>query len=319
MVKSPNLLRGLLDKKVDRCKMLKIAGFTGALATLAACSGGKYPAENKPANPSTADIPMRTADTKPTTSEATPTPVETAKPVEQEPLPDPERLISLEKAEELFAFPNWKSTVAEAGSEKAAADSIAEKLRGMVDGILNPLSLVSEEDRAELGLGQRIQNEELNNFRENLQKHVTGLFLELTTVDPTQGSIPESMAWLAKRGGNNTLVALTQCGNPESLNGDPLFSRTVEREDDLKGEGKVLYFTNFPTQPHKIRIGTSFVMRDNLNPEPDSTACQELDRNIQKDSEASKSKFFVFDFTPPEEEGPMRLIDFRIKDSVNEP
>ena len=319
MVKSPDLLRGLLDKKVDRCKMLKIAGFTGALATLTACSGGKYPAENKPANPSTADIPMRTADAKPTTPEATPTPVETAKPVEQEPLPDPEQLISRERAEKLFKFPEWKSAVAKAGSEKAAADSIATSLEGMINGILNPLSLVSEEDRAGLGLGQRIQNEKLNNFRENLQKRVTELFLELTTVDPTQGSIPESMAWLAKRGGNNTLVALTQCGNPESLNGDPLFSRTVEREGDLKGEGKVLYFTNFPTQPHKIRIGTSFVMRDNLNPEPDSTACQALDRNIQKDSEASKSKFFVFDFTPPEEEGPMKLVDLRIKNSVNEP
>lgn len=318
MVKSPDLLRGLLDKKVDRCKMLKIAGFTGALATLTACSGGKYPAENKPANPSTADIPMRTADAKPTTPEATPTPVETAKPVEQEPLPDPEQLISRERAEKLFKFPDWKSAVAKAGSEKAAADSIATSLEGMINGILNPLSLVSEEDRAGLGLGQRIQNEKLNNFRENLQKRVTELFLELTTVDPTQGSIPESMAWLAKRGGNNTLVALTQCGNPESLNGDPLFSRTVEREGDLKGEGKVLYFTNFPTQPHKIRIGTSFVMRDNLNPEPDSTACQALDRNIQKDSEASKSKFFVFDFTPPEE-GPMKLVDLRIKNSVNEP
>ena len=319
MVKSPDLLRGLLDKKVDRCKMLKIAGFTGALATLTACSGGKYPAENKPANPSTADIPMRTADAKPTTPEATPTPVETAKQVEQEPLPDPEQLISRERAEKLFKFPDWKSAVAKAGSEKAAADSIATSLEGMINGILNPLSLVSEEDRAGLGLGQRIQNEKLNNFRENLQKRVTELFLELTTVDPTQGSIPESMAWLAKRGGNNTLVALTQCGNPESLNGDPLFSRTVEREGDLKGEGKVLYFTNFPTQPHKIRIGTSFVMRDNLNPEPDSTACQALDRNIQKDSEASKSKFFVFDFTPPEEEGPMKLVDLRIKNSVNEP
>ena len=319
MVKSPDLLGGLLDKKVDRRRILEIAGFTGAVAALAACSGGKYPAENKPANPSTADIPMRTADTKPTTSEATPTPVETAKPVEQEPLPDPEQLISRERAEKLFKFPDWKSAVAKAGSEKAAADSIATSLEGMINGILNPLTLVSEEDRAELGLGQRIQNEKLNNFRENLQKRVTELFLELTTVDPTQGSIPESMAWLAKRGGNNTLVALTQCGNPESLNGDPLFSRTVEREGDLKGEGKVLYFTNFPTQPHKIRIGTSFVMRDNLNPEPDSTACQALDRNIQKDSEASKSKFFVFDFTPPEEEGPMKLVDLRIKNSVNEP
>lgn len=313
MVKSPDLL----GEKISRRGWLGgLTLFAGGLA-LSACA--RESSSAKPANPSTADIPMRTADAKPTTPEATPTPVETAKPVEQEPLPDPEQLISRERAEELFAFPNWKSEVAKAGSEKAAADSIATSLEGMINGILNPLTLVSEEDRAELGLGQRIQNEKLNNFRENLQKRVTELFLELTTVDPTQGSIPESMAWLAKRGGNNTLVALTQCGNPESLNGDPLFSRTVEREDDLKGEGKVLYFTNSPTQPHKIRIGTSFVMRDNLNPEPDSTACQALDRKIQEDSEASESKFFVFDFTPPEKEGPMKLVDFRIKNSVNEP
>ena len=309
MVKSPDLL----NKEVSRGKLLKFAGI--GLGILAAGACAEKTGSAGPADPTANTKPVP----RPTPEAATPTPVETAKPVEQRPLPDPEQLISFEKAEELFAFPNWKSAVAEAGSEKAAADSIAEKLRDMVDGILNPLSLVSEEDRAELGLGQRIQNEELNNFRENLQKRVTELFLELTTVDPTQGSIPESMAWLAKRGGNNTLVALTQCGNPESLNGDPLFSRTVEREGDLKGEGKVLYFTNFPTQPHKIRIGTSFVMKDNLNPEPGSTACQALDRKIQEDSEASESKFFVFDFTPPEKEGPMRLIDFRIKDSVNEP
>ena len=309
MVKSPDLL----NKEVSRGELLKFAGI--GLGILAAGACAEKTGSAGPADPTANTKPVP----RPTPEAATPTPVETAKPVEQRPLPDPEQLISFEKAEELFAFPNWKSAVAEAGSEKAAADSIAEKLRGMVDGILNPLSLVSEEDRAELGLGQRIQNEELNNFRENLQKRVTELFLELTTVDPTQGSIPESMAWLAKKGQDNTLVALTQCGNPESLNGDPLFSRTVEREGDLKGEGKVLYFTNFPTQPHKIRIGTSFVMKDNLNPEPGSTACQALDRKIQEDSEASESKFFVFDFTPPEKEGPMRLIDFRIKDSVNEP
>ena len=313
MVKSPDLL----NKEVSRGDLLKFAGI--GLGILAAGACAEKTSSAKPASPSTAQIPRETTDAKPTTPEATPTPAETAKPVEQRPLPDPEQLISRERAEELFALPNWKSAVAEAGSEKAAADSIAEKLRGMVDGILNPLSLVSEEDRAELGLGQRVQNEELNNFRENLQKRVTELFLELTTVDPTQGSIPESMAWLAKRGGNNTLVALTQCGNPESLNGDSLFSRTVEREGDLEGKGKVLYFTNFPTQPHKIRIGTSFVMKDNLNPEPSSTACRELDRKIEEDSEASKSKFFVFDFTPPEEEGPMKLLDLRIKKSVNEP
>lgn len=310
MVKGSDILEDLLNKEVSRGKLLKAAGIGLGLLAAGACA-----AENSgsagPTDP--------TADTKPvsrpTPEAATPTPVETAKPVEQKPLPDPEQLISRERAEKLFEFPDWKSAVAEAGSEKAAADSIATSLEGMINGILNPLSLVSEEDRAELGLGQRIQNEELNNFRENLQKRVTELFLELTTVDPTQGSIPESMAWLAKRGGNDTLVALTQCGNPESLNGDPLFSRTVEREGDLEGKGKVLYLTIFPTQPHRIRIGTSFVMRDNLNPEPGSTACQELDRKIEEDSD----KFFVFDFTPPEEEGPMKLLDLRIKNSVNEP
>ena len=232
MVKSPDLL----NKEVSRGELLKFAGI--GLGILAAGACAEKTGSAGPADPTANTKPVP----RPTPEAATPTPVETAKPVEQRPLPDPEQLISFEKAEELFAFPNWKSAVAEAGSEKAAADSIAEKLRDMVDGILNPLSLVSEEDRAELGLGQRIQNEELNNFRENLQKRVTELFLELTTVDPTQGSIPESMAWLAKKGQDNTLVALTQCGNPESLNEDPLFSRTVEREGDLKGEGKVLYF-----------------------------------------------------------------------------
>ena len=183
MVKGPDLL----NKKVSRGELLKFAGI--GLGILAAGACAKETGSAGPTEP--------TADTKPVprpTPEATPTPVETAKPVEQEPLPDPEQLISREIAEKLFKFPNWKSAVAEAGSEKPPPDSIAEKLRGMVDGILNPLSLVSEEDRAELGLGQRVQNEELNNFRENLQKRVTELFLELTTDDPTQGSIPETMA-----------------------------------------------------------------------------------------------------------------------------
>ena len=193
MVKGPDLL----NKKVSRGELLKFAGI--GLGILAAGACAEKTSSAKPASPSIANIPRETADAKPTTPEATPTPVETAKTVEQKPLPDPEQLISRERAEKIFKFPNWKSAVAEAGSEKAAADSIAEKLRGMVDGILNPLSLVSEENRAELGLGQRVQNEELNNFRENLQKRVTELFLQLTTVDPTQGSIPESMAWLAKR------------------------------------------------------------------------------------------------------------------------
>ena len=83
MVKSPDLL----SKKVGRREMLEFAGI--GLGILAAGACAEETGSAGPANPSTADIPMRTADAKPTTPEATPTPVETAKPVEQEPLPDP--------------------------------------------------------------------------------------------------------------------------------------------------------------------------------------------------------------------------------------
>lgn len=314
MVKSPDLLRGLLDKKVDRCKMLKIAGFTGALAALAACSDDNYP-KKEPASPSTANIPMETADARPTpppTPEATPTP----EAVEQKPLPNPEQIVSREKMEKLFKLPNWEDTKASAGGEKAAADAIATYMTDVVNGILNPLNFVDEENIEELGLGQRIQDKKLDQFREDLQRYVMRQFSELAVVDDTQGSIPESLKQLETKGENNTLVALTQCSQPESLTDKGrLFSRTVKRQVNTNGQ-KVLYFTNSPTQPHKIRIETTFDMTDNLEPKSGSAVCQKVDQDLQKGSE---SKHFVFDFTPPEKEGPMKLVDFRIKNSVNEP
>lgn len=312
MVKGPDLL----NKKVSRGELLKFAGI--GLGILAAGACAEKTSSAKPASPSIANIPRETADARPTpppTQEATPTP----EAVEQKPLPNPEQIVSREKMEKLFTLPNWKDTKASAGGEKAAADAIATYMTDVVNGILNPLNFVDEENIEELGLGQRIQDKKLDQFREDLQRYVMRQFSELAVVDDTQGSIPESLKQLETKGENNTLVALTQCSQPESLTDKGrLFSRTVKRQVNTNGQ-KVLYFTNSPTQPHKIRIGTSFVMRDNLNPEPDSTACQALDRKIQEDSEASESKFFVFDFTPPEKEGPMKLVDLRIKNSVNEP
>ena len=187
MVKSPDLL----NKEVSRGELLKVAGFAGALAALAACSGGKYPAENKPASPSTANIPMETADARPTpppTPEATPTP----EAVEQKPLPNPEQIVSREKMKKLFTLPNWEDTKASAGGEKAAADAIATYMTDVVNGILNPLNFVDEGNIEELGLGQRIQDKKLDQFREDLQGYVMRQFSELAVVDDTQGSIPES-------------------------------------------------------------------------------------------------------------------------------
>ncbi len=310
MVKSPDLLRGLLDKKVDRCKMLKIAGFTGALATLTACSGGKYPAENKPANPSTADIPMRTADsrtTPPSTSEATPTP----EAVEQKPLPNPEQIVSREKMDDLFTLPDWEATKASAGGQKEAADVVATYMvDNVVNGLLNPLTLVDESKITELGLGQHAQSDELVEFCRNLQQYVTDQFSELAIIDATQGSIPESLGALGRGGIDNTFVALTECGKPESLAGRvALFSRKAKRRINANKQ-RVLYYTDFPTTPHKKRIETTVDIQDNLEPKPDSAVCQRIDKELEKGSEG---KWLTFDFAPPTEEGPMRLMDIVIK------
>ena len=307
MVKSPNLL----GEKISRRGLLEgLTLFAGGLA-LSACaeeSSTAKPGPVKPASPSTANIPMETADTRPTpppTPEATPTP----EAVEQKPLPNPEQIVSREKMEKLFTLPNWEDTKASAGGEKAAADSIATYMTSVVNGILNPLSFVGEESIEELDLGQRVQDKELDKFRKDLQQYVIEQFSELAIVDATKGSIPESLGQLGTKGENNTLVALTQCSQPESLtDGSKLFSRKVKRHVNPNKQ-EVLDYTNFPTTPHIIRIETVFDMQDNLEPAPGS-ACQKLDDQLDKSSE---SKRFVFDFEPPAEEGSMRLADIVIK------
>ena len=186
MVKGPDLL----NKKVSRGELLKFAGI--GLGILAAGACAEKTSSAKPASPSIANIPRETADARPTpppTQEATPTP----EAVEQKPLPNPEQIVSREKMEKLFTLPNWKDTKASAGGEKAAADAIATYMTDVVNGILNPLNFVDEENIEELGLGQRIQDKKLDQFREDLQRYVMRQFSELAVVDDTQGSIPESL------------------------------------------------------------------------------------------------------------------------------
>lgn len=308
MVKSPNLLRGLLDKKVDRCKMLKIAGFTGALAALVACSDDNYP-KKEPASPSTANIPMETADARPT---PTPTTPEAA---ELKPLPRPEQIISREKMDKLFTLPNWDNTLAKVkengGGEEDAADVIATHMVEIVNGLLNPLTLVDENKIPKLGLGQHTQSDELVGFCESLQQYVTNRFTELAIVDATQGSIPESLKALERGGVDDTFVALlTECGESGSLNGDKLFSRKAKRQMDINGTREVLYYTDFPTTPHKKRIETTVDMQDNLEPKPGSIVCQEIDGEL---GNGNNSKKLTFDFVPPAEDGSMQLMDMVIK------
>lgn len=304
-MKSPNLLRGLLGKEVSRGELLKVAGFAGALVTLTACSGDKYP-ENEPASPS-ADIQRETADARPT---PTPTTPEAA---ELKPLPRPEQIVSREKMDKLFTLPNWDKKLAEVkkngGGEKDAADVIATHMVEIVNGLLNPLTLVDENEITELGLGQHTQSDELEGFCRSLQRYVTDRFTELAIVDATQGSIPESLKALERGGVDDTFVALlTECGESGSLtNGATLFSRKAKRQMDINGTRAVLYYTDFPTTK---RIKTTVDMQDNLEPKPGSTVCQKIDGELRN---GNNSKELTFDFVPPAEDGSIQLMDMVIK------
>ena len=304
MVKGPDLL----DEKVSRRGLLAgLTSFAGGLA-LSACARESNSA--KPASPSTANIPMETADARPTppqTKEATPTP----EAVEQKPLPNPEQIVSREKMDDLFTLPDWEATKASAGGQKEAADVVATYMvDNVVNSLLNPLTLVDESKITELGLGQHAQSDELVEFCRNLQQYVTDQFSELAIIDATQGSIPESLGALGRGGVDNTFVALTECGKPESLAGRvALFSRKAKRRINANKQ-RVLYYTDFPTTPHKKRIETTVDIQDNLEPKPDSAVCQRIDKELEKGSEG---KWLTFDFAPPTEEGPMRLMDIVIK------
>lgn len=307
MVKSPDLL----NKEVSRGELLKFAGI--GLGILAAGACAEKTGSAKPASPSTANIPMETADARPTpppTQEATPTP----EAVEQKPLPNPEQIVSREKMDKLFTLPSWEETLAEVkksgGGEEDAANVIATHMVNVVNALLDPLTLVDDDKITELGLGQHDKSNELESFCRRLQRYVTDRFAELAIVDSTQGSIPESLEALERGGVDNTFVALlTECGKPESLKGDKLFSRKATRQMDISGKQEVLEYTYFPTTPHKRRIETTVDMQDNLEPKPGSTVCQEVDRELEN---GNKSKKLTFDFTPGKD-GPMQLMDMVIK------
>ena len=316
MVKSPKQPEGRLEAPegggVSRRNLVKFTGAAGLAAVLvAACSGNNYPKES--ASPSTANTPTETADarsTPPPTQEATPTP----EAVEQKPLPNPEQIVSREKIEELFTLPNWNKTLKDVeengGGEKDAADVIATHMVEIVNGILNPVTLVDETEIAKLGLGQHYDSDEMRQFCKDLQTHVIQEFSERTIVDATHGSVPEFLASLKRGGTDDTFVALLEvCGQPESLAGESQFSRKFVRQKNAN-KREVLYYTDIPTNPRIKRIRTTVDVQENLNPKPDSVVCQEIDRELQN---GNNSKQLTFDFTPPEEDGSMKLADLVIE------
>ena len=203
MVKSPDLLRGLLDKKVDRCKMLKIAGFTGALAALAACSDDNYP-KKEPASPSTANIPMETADAQPTqtpTPEITPTP-ETKTPI------DLSEIVPEDKLREKLVLPNFKEVRSRYRWDSDACQEIAGALMGAINCLTCPTVLNQGTDNV---FGQYVVKEGTSGYlADSICDHVKENFIKLTMSSDAldREGVPEFFDWVNERCYANVGIAV---------------------------------------------------------------------------------------------------------------
>ncbi len=203
MVKSPDLLRGLLDKKVDRCKMLKIAGFTGALAALAACSDDNYP-KKEPASPSTANIPMETADAQPT---QTPTPEITPTPETETPI-DLSEIVPEDKLREKLVLPNFKELRSRYRWDSDACQEIAGALMGAINCLTCPTVLNQGTDNV---FGQYVVKEGTSGYlADSICDHVKENFIKLTMSSDAldREGVPEFFDWVNERCYANVGIAV---------------------------------------------------------------------------------------------------------------
>lgn len=203
MVKSPDLLRGLLDKKVDRCKMLKIAGFTGALAALAACSDDNYP-KKEPASPSTANIPMETADAQPT---QTPTPEITPTPETETPI-DLSEIVPEDKLREKLVLPNFKEVRSRYRWDSDACQEIAVALIDAINCLTCPTVLNQGTDNV---FGQYVVKEGTSGYlADSICDHVKENFIKLTMSSDAldREGVPEFFDWVNERCYANVGIAV---------------------------------------------------------------------------------------------------------------
>ena len=203
MVKSPDLLRGLLDKKVDRCKMLKIAGFTGALAALAACSDDNYP-KKEPASSSTANIPMETADAQPT---QTPTPEITPTPETETPI-DLSEIVPEDKLREKLVLPNFKEVRSRYRWDSDACQEIAVALIDAINCLTCPTVLNQGTDNV---FGQYVVKEGTSGYlADSICDHVKENFIKLTMSSDAldREGVPEFFDWVNERCYANVGIAV---------------------------------------------------------------------------------------------------------------
>lgn len=136
MVKGSNLLEGLLNKEVDRRRILEIAGFTGAVAALAACSGETTENQERSKqvlNPN----PNPNTTPKPDTEVSTPEVV--ARPV------DVREIVSPEKIAKVCSLPNF-NTIKEKHTTNGITNDEATK-KELIDRIVKMFNYVTNPNR----------------------------------------------------------------------------------------------------------------------------------------------------------------------------
>ena len=130
MVKGSDLLVGLLNKEVDRRRILEIAGFTGAVAALAACSGETTENQERSkqvTNPNTTPKP----DTEVSTPEVVARPV------------DVREIVSPEKIAKVCSLPNFntikeKHTTNGITNDEATKKDLIDRIVKMFNYVTNP-------------------------------------------------------------------------------------------------------------------------------------------------------------------------------------
>ena len=204
--KQPEGQPGAAEREgASRRKLLMFTGAASLAAALAAaCSGNKYPAENKPANPSTADIPMRTADAQPTpppTPEATPTP-EAETPI------DLSEIVPEDKLREKLVLPNFKEVRSRYRWDSDACQEIAVALIDAINCLTCPTVLNQGTDNV---FGQYVVKEGTSGYlADSICDHVKENFIKLTMSSDAldREGVPEFFDWVNERCYANVGIAV---------------------------------------------------------------------------------------------------------------
>lgn len=138
MVKGPKQPEGLLDKVVDRRRILEIVGFTGAVAALAACSGETTENQER-----SKQVPNPNTTPKPDTEVSTPEVV--ARPV------DVREIVSPEKIAEVCSLPNFntikeRNTIDGVTNNEATKKELIDRIVKMFNYVTNP-NLFNTDDK----------------------------------------------------------------------------------------------------------------------------------------------------------------------------